>query len=59
MSVKYKDEIHEVFDIDEGYGYLALDGDKYAYPNCETNNCISAPMKDCEIIDKPNNSNES
>lgn len=45
--VIYKGEEHEVTDIDEGYEYLALDGDRYIMPNHEENRCISAPMSEC------------
>ena len=49
-KVKYKGEVHEVTDVDEGYGYLALGGDRYTVPNHERNNCISAPMGECVIL---------
>lgn len=50
QKVKYQGEIHEIHDIDEGYGYLALSGDKYISPNHEENRCISAPMNECEKL---------
>ncbi len=50
MKVKYKGEIHEVYDVDEGYEYLALSGDKYIAPNHGENRCISAPFFECEPI---------
>ena len=50
-KVEYKGEVYEVIDIDEGYDYLALGGDKYIYPNAPENRCISAPMTECtEVI---------
>ena len=48
-KVIYKDEEHEVTDVDEGYEFLALDGDCYITPNHEDNRCISAPMSKCKI----------
>jgi len=48
--VFYKGVARTVFDVDEGYGYLALDGDKYITPDHEENRCISAPMTECELI---------
>ena len=50
MKVKYKGEEHEVTDVDEGYDYLALDGDRYITPNHEDNRCISAPMSECVAV---------
>ncbi len=47
QKVLYKNEIHIITDIDEGYDYLALGGDKYITPNHKDNRCISAPMSEC------------
>ena len=49
QKVKYKGEIRTIYDIDEGYNILALDGDKYIAPNHEENRCIEARMQECEI----------
>jgi len=43
----YKGETHKITDVDEGYGFLALGGDRYICPNHPDNNCISAPMSEC------------
>lgn len=50
QKVRFKGEEHEVTDVDEGYDYLALDGDRYIAPNHEDNRCISAPMNECAAI---------
>jgi hypothetical protein len=52
QMVIYKDEEHEVSDVDEGYEYLALGGDRYITPNHEDNRCISAPMAECISLDE-------
>ena len=36
-----------IYDLDAGYGILALDGDKYISPGHPENRCIEAPMRDC------------
>jgi hypothetical protein len=50
QKVKYKGEIRTIYDIDEAYDILALDGDKYICPDHEDNRCIEARMDECEII---------
>ena len=50
QKVKYRGETRTIYDIDEGYGILALDGDKYISPDHEDNRCIEAQMEDCEIL---------
>ena len=50
QAVLYKGETRTVYDVDEGYGMLALDGDKYICPNHPDNRCVEAPMGDCEIL---------
>ncbi len=47
--VIYKGAAHEITDVDEGYGYLALGGDYYITPNDSRNRCISAPMDECYL----------
>lgn len=49
-KVLYEGSEHKIYDVDEGYGYLALDGDRYITPNHEDNRCISAPMDECTPI---------
>lgn len=50
QTVLYKGETRTVYDVDEGYGMLALDGDRYICPNHPDNRCIEAPMGDCKIL---------
>ena len=50
QKVNYQGEIRTIYDIDEGYDILALDGDKYICPCHEENRCIEAPMAECEIL---------
>jgi hypothetical protein len=47
QSVSYQNATHTVTDIDEGYQFLALGGDRYITPNHADNRCISAPMSEC------------
>ena len=49
-TVEYQGEPRTVYDVDEGYGMLALDGDKYIAPSHPDNRCIEAPMGDCKIF---------
>lgn len=51
-KVLYEGHQHVIYDIDEGYGYLALNGDKYITPNHEDNHCISAPMSACVMMEQ-------
>ena len=50
QDVIYKGEQYVVTDVDEGYEYLALGGDRYITPNHQENRCVSAPMDECHHI---------
>jgi len=47
QEVVFQGVVRTVYDIDEGYDILALDGDKYICPNHEENRCIEAPFSEC------------
>jgi len=52
QTVMHKNVERVIYDIDEGYDILALDGDKYISPNDPSNRCIEAKFSECEIVER-------
>jgi hypothetical protein len=50
QEVIYQGVKRIIYDIDEGYGVLALDGDKYISPADPENRCIEANFYECNPV---------
>lgn len=50
--VIYQGARRTIYDIDEGHGVLALDGDKYISPSHPENRCIVALASECTPVKK-------
>ncbi len=51
--ILYQGEKCTIYDIDEGYGVIALDGDRYIAPGHAANRCVEAPMDECFPLPNP------
>jgi hypothetical protein len=50
QQVIHKGVKRTIYDIDEGYGIIALDGDKYISPSHPENRCIEVSVYECNPV---------